>query len=61
MKKTKDLFMEIREQQLEILPHEEEFIYLNRRNNVQNNKGRVRGVLGTTLNEDKSVGNTINN
>lgn len=61
MKKTKDLFMEIREQQLEILPHEEEFIYLNRRNNVQNNKGRVGGVLGTTLNEDKSVGNTINN
>jgi hypothetical protein len=61
MKKTKDLFMEIREQQLEMLPHEEEFIYLNRRNNVQNNKGRVRGVLGTTLNEDKSVGNTINN
>jgi hypothetical protein len=53
--------MEIREQQLEMLPHEEEFIYLNRRNNVQNNKGRVRGVLGTTLNEDKSVGNTINN
>jgi hypothetical protein len=46
MKKTKDLFIEQRiwEDRLELLPHEEEFIY-NRY--VQNDKRRVGDVLGT--------------
>lgn len=47
MKKTKEMFMEQRvwEDRLELLPYEEEFIYLN---HVQDNKRRTRNVLGTT-------------
>ena len=48
MIKTKDLLIEIREQQLEMLPHEEEFVYLIQRNNVQNNKRRIGDVLDST-------------
>lgn len=53
MKKTKEMFIEQRiwEDRLELLPHEEEFIYLN---HVQDNKRRAGNVLGITPNPRRS-------